>query len=194
MHAIDTHTDGAYAVLTLAGACPQAGPTLAIDYRLFFDVDPQHRGLLNFVERRAKPQRDLQPPIAQQRTVGGDATGALAAVRDVRRTKASGTSGSASTTSCSCCRCCCRRCSCATAAHGGRSDRSAARSSTSSKVVTAFTVAHSITLSLAALGVVVAAVALGRVGDRAVGRAGRAQQPVSGGRAADAGSPRSASA
>ena len=49
-HAIDVHTDGAYAVLTLAGRCPQSAPTLAIDYRLLFDVDPQHRGLLNLIE------------------------------------------------------------------------------------------------------------------------------------------------
>src|SRR5207248_30846 len=37
-HAIDSHTDGAYAVLSLAGRCPERGPTIAIDYRLFFDV------------------------------------------------------------------------------------------------------------------------------------------------------------
>ncbi len=50
-HAIDTHTDGAYAVMTLSGACEEAGPTIVIDYRLLFDVDPTHRGLLNYVER-----------------------------------------------------------------------------------------------------------------------------------------------
>src|SRR5947207_1767443 len=49
-HAIDAHTDGAYAVLKLSGRCAQSGPTLTVDYRLFFDVDPQHRGLLNLVE------------------------------------------------------------------------------------------------------------------------------------------------
>lgn len=47
---IDTHTDGAYLVLKFSGACKAAGPTLAIDYRLFEGLDPQHRGLLNFVE------------------------------------------------------------------------------------------------------------------------------------------------
>ena len=50
---IDVHSDGAYAVLGLSGSCPQAGPTLALDYRLFAGVDPQHRGLLNFVEHGA---------------------------------------------------------------------------------------------------------------------------------------------
>ena len=49
-HAIDAHTDGAYAVLKLAGRCAQPAPALTIDYRLFFDIDPQHRGLLNLVE------------------------------------------------------------------------------------------------------------------------------------------------
>ena len=49
-HLVDTHTDGAYAVLRLAGTCAQAGPTVAVDYTLFRDLDPQHRGLLNFVE------------------------------------------------------------------------------------------------------------------------------------------------
>ena len=48
---IDVHTDGAYAVLALSGRCAHPGPTLTIDYRLFEQVDPQHRGLLQFVER-----------------------------------------------------------------------------------------------------------------------------------------------
>jgi hypothetical protein len=40
------HSDGAYAVLDLVAEC--AGPIHALDlhYALFFDVDPQHRGLL----------------------------------------------------------------------------------------------------------------------------------------------------
>lgn len=47
---IDQHSDGAYAVLKLAGVCPQPGPALAVGYRLFFDLDPMHRGLLQYVE------------------------------------------------------------------------------------------------------------------------------------------------
>ncbi len=42
---VDTHSDGAYAVLPIAAACP-AGGSLALDYRLFFDLDPTHRGLV----------------------------------------------------------------------------------------------------------------------------------------------------
>ena len=41
---IDNHTDGAYTVLAFAAHCPRTGP-LAVDYRLFADVDPQHKGL-----------------------------------------------------------------------------------------------------------------------------------------------------
>ena len=47
---IDTHSDGAYAVLRLAGACPQPGPALSVAYRLLFDIDPTHRGLLQYLE------------------------------------------------------------------------------------------------------------------------------------------------
>ncbi|MGJ9420493.1 HupE/UreJ family protein [Massilia sp. CMS3.1] len=45
-HLIDTHTDGAYAVLRLQGACAAAVTTLDVDYNLLFDIDPQHKGLL----------------------------------------------------------------------------------------------------------------------------------------------------
>ena len=46
---IDEHTDGSYAVLRLSGTCPEPGPALLIDYRLLFDIDPTHRGLLQYV-------------------------------------------------------------------------------------------------------------------------------------------------
>ena len=44
---IDDHTDGAYTVLPLAIRCANVPAQLAIDYTLFADLDPQHRGLLN---------------------------------------------------------------------------------------------------------------------------------------------------
>jgi len=47
---IDAHSDGAYAVLRLTGACPQPGPTLSVAYRLLFDIDPMHRGLLQYLD------------------------------------------------------------------------------------------------------------------------------------------------
>jgi hypothetical protein len=46
---IDTHTDGAYSVLPLTVRCEQTGvpSRLSVRYSLFADLDPQHRGLLN---------------------------------------------------------------------------------------------------------------------------------------------------
>jgi hypothetical protein len=43
---VDTFGDGAYNVLRFSVNCPATPKTLKIDYRLFFDIDPQHRGLL----------------------------------------------------------------------------------------------------------------------------------------------------
>jgi hypothetical protein len=43
---IDQHSDGAYAVLVLSGACPAKPQRLGVAYRLFADFDPQHRGLV----------------------------------------------------------------------------------------------------------------------------------------------------
>lgn len=48
---VDDHTDGAYSVLPLTLRCAAPGDraplTLAVAYTLFGDLDPQHRGLLN---------------------------------------------------------------------------------------------------------------------------------------------------
>ena len=73
-HAIDTHTDGAYAVLALAGTCRVDGPTLAIDYRLLEGVDPQHRGLLNFVEH-GESRSVVFSADTRRRIVVGDTSG-----------------------------------------------------------------------------------------------------------------------
>ncbi|AVR99054.1 hypothetical protein C9I28_05305 [Pseudoduganella armeniaca] len=43
---VDDHTDGAYTVLTLEGACRAPPTRLLVDYRLFAGTDAQHRGLL----------------------------------------------------------------------------------------------------------------------------------------------------
>jgi hypothetical protein len=40
------HSDGAYLVLPISFACAAAPRSLTIDYRLFFDRDPQHRGIV----------------------------------------------------------------------------------------------------------------------------------------------------
>lgn len=43
---IDSHSDGAYAVLKLTASCPHSIERLTINYRLLFEADAQHRGLL----------------------------------------------------------------------------------------------------------------------------------------------------
>lgn len=43
---IDNHSDGAYAVLRFSAACPRPPESLKVAYRLFFELDPQHKGLL----------------------------------------------------------------------------------------------------------------------------------------------------
>jgi hypothetical protein len=50
---IDDHSDGAYAVLRFTAACRSTPQALGVDYRLFFDLDPQHRGLLHLESRGA---------------------------------------------------------------------------------------------------------------------------------------------
>ncbi len=47
-HLVDKHTDGAYTVLRLAAECTREISTLDVRYTLLFDLDPQHKGLLRF--------------------------------------------------------------------------------------------------------------------------------------------------
>jgi hypothetical protein len=42
---IADHSDGAYAVLTFGAACPSVPTVFGVDYQLFFQGDPQHRGV-----------------------------------------------------------------------------------------------------------------------------------------------------
>jgi hypothetical protein len=46
-HEVDHHSDGAYEVLRFAADCAAAPAAIEIGYRLFFDFDAQHKGLLN---------------------------------------------------------------------------------------------------------------------------------------------------
>jgi hypothetical protein len=50
---IDHHSDGAYAVLEFEVACPARPTRLGIDYRLFADVDTLHKGLVHVVSNGA---------------------------------------------------------------------------------------------------------------------------------------------
>ncbi|MGU7785266.1 HupE/UreJ family protein [Burkholderia sp. PU8-34] len=50
---IDHHSDGTYAVLEFEVACPTRPTQLGIDYRLFADVDTLHKGLVHVVSNGA---------------------------------------------------------------------------------------------------------------------------------------------
>jgi hypothetical protein len=59
------HSDGAYVRLPLALDCAgraRAAATAELDYRLFFDVDPQHRGLLR-LDQSESASSDVRPWI-----------------------------------------------------------------------------------------------------------------------------------
>ena len=63
---IDRHSDGAYTVLQLALACPNKSPKqLTINYRLFADIDPQHRGLLK-LESAGQARTAIFGPASRQ--------------------------------------------------------------------------------------------------------------------------------
>ncbi|MBS0181496.1 MAG: HupE/UreJ family protein [Nitrospira sp.] len=47
---IDHHTDGAYSVLRFRSDCGRSIERLAVDYRLLFDIDAQHKGLLRLTQ------------------------------------------------------------------------------------------------------------------------------------------------
>ena len=65
---VDTHTDGAYSVLPLTAVCPPAAANsaLQVEYRLFADLDPQHRGLLNLQSPQGTRTAVLGPQASVQ--------------------------------------------------------------------------------------------------------------------------------
>ncbi len=46
---VDDHVDGRYAVLRFTAECPARPSRVNVDYRFLFDLDPNHRGLLNVI-------------------------------------------------------------------------------------------------------------------------------------------------
>ncbi len=151
-HAIDHHSDGTYLVLSLAAACSGEG-ALTIDYSALFDVDAQHRGLLRLeaaggavlsaVLSREQPRQTFEPGGASRWqaflgyvrdgivhiAIGYDHILFLIALLLP-----------------------------AVLGRDGRTWRPVPRLSVAAgtvfKIVTAFTLAHSVTLSLATLGIV----------------------------------------
>ena len=65
-HLIDNHSDGAYAVLRFAAACRSIPEDLRVTYRLFSDIDPQHKGLLRLQAGGETRTAIFSPAAAQQ--------------------------------------------------------------------------------------------------------------------------------
>jgi hypothetical protein len=77
---IEQHSDGAYTVLLLTGICPHPGAALTVDYRLLFDIDPQHRGLLQYVEAGTASSAIFGVDSSRQ-SIGGAETGPFEQLR-----------------------------------------------------------------------------------------------------------------
>jgi hypothetical protein len=65
-HLVDDHTDGAYAVLRFQAVCPSIAGSLQVKYQLFFDIDPQHKGLLRLQYQGASITGIFSPDNADQ--------------------------------------------------------------------------------------------------------------------------------
>ncbi len=65
-HLVDQHSDGAYAVLRFEAQCARAGPALELGYNLFFDLDPQHKGLLRLEYAGTTRTAIFSPDAARQ--------------------------------------------------------------------------------------------------------------------------------
>lgn len=63
---LDDHSDGAYAVLRVSGDCGADVAQLDIDYRLLFDIDPQHKGLLQLRHEGQVATAIFAPDSARQ--------------------------------------------------------------------------------------------------------------------------------
>jgi hypothetical protein len=58
---VDYHAGNAYAVMPFAADCPTVGGRLTLRYRLLFDLDPTHRGLLTIAGRGTVTSDVLTP-------------------------------------------------------------------------------------------------------------------------------------
>jgi len=62
----DDHSDGAYAVLRFGASCAHGMRRLKVDYRLLFDLDPSHRGLLRIEVDGSSSSAVMAPDRAVQ--------------------------------------------------------------------------------------------------------------------------------
>jgi hypothetical protein len=73
-HLVDNHSDGAYAVLRFVAECPKPPAALELTYSLLFDVDPQHKGLLRLEYQGATTTAIFSPDKSSQHFVLAEAT------------------------------------------------------------------------------------------------------------------------
>jgi hypothetical protein len=66
-HLVDHHSDGAYAVMRFEAQCARNGVALELGYNLFFDLDPQHKGLLRLEYAGITRTAIFSPDTARQR-------------------------------------------------------------------------------------------------------------------------------
>ena len=71
---VDEHTDGGYVVLHLSGVCPGAKGALGLQYRLLFDLDKLHRGLLRLTLDGATYNTVLSPTSGTEQFGGKQAS------------------------------------------------------------------------------------------------------------------------
>ena len=63
---IDQHTDGAYTVLRFRATCAANVTVLGVGYRLFADLDPQHKGLVKLEHEGVTSTAIFSPEAARQ--------------------------------------------------------------------------------------------------------------------------------
>ena len=66
-HLVDKHSDGTYAVLRFVAECGQPLTAVDLNYSLLFDVDPQHKGLLRLEHKGSTTTGIFSPEKASQR-------------------------------------------------------------------------------------------------------------------------------
>src|SRR5262245_4987196 len=66
-HQVDRHSDGTYAVLRFTAACPEKDGPLEAKYALFFDLNPLHRGLARLESRGETRSLIFSPEQPAQR-------------------------------------------------------------------------------------------------------------------------------
>lgn len=73
-HLLDDHSDGAYAVLRLQATCAADIVALDANYRLLFDIDPQHKGLLRLSHQAQTSTAIFTPSSPVQKLQVADAS------------------------------------------------------------------------------------------------------------------------